>query len=207
MRCQAAVIGGGPAGLMAAEMLGQAGAQVTIFEAMPTVGRKFLMAGKSGLNLTMDVNTDALLGPFEKPELAPMLRGFDAAAVKTWAEGLGQPLFTGTTRRVFPKSMKASPLLRAWLERLDALGVERRVRWLWEGGLGPLQFSTPDGPQHGSADVTVLAAGGGSWARLGSTGRWTQVLDQAGVQCAPFEPANAALAISWSGHILSLIHI
>ena len=201
MKCTAAVIGGGPAGLMAAQVLGQAGAQVTVFDAMPTVGRKFLMAGKSGLNLTMDTNSDALVAPYRSTQLEPMVRAFDASAVKTWAGDLGQELFTGSTGRVFPKALKASPLLRAWLARLDALGVQRQVRWRWQAGLGPLQFATPDGPQQVSADVTILAAGGASWARLGSDGEWASILNAAAVDTAPFAPANAALKVAWSAHM------
>ena len=201
MKCEAAVIGGGPAGLMAAETLGRAGVQVALFEAMPTVGRKFLMAGKSGLNLTMDVEAERLLPPFAAPELATILRAFDAQAVKRWAEELGQPLFTGSTGRVFPTAMKASPLLRAWLARLDDLGVQRFTRWRWTGGMAPLSFDTPDGPQSVSTKVTILALGGASWARLGSDGVWADAFARAGLDVRPFLPANAALDIDWSPHM------
>ena len=203
MKCQAAVIGAGPAGLMAAETLARAGVQVTVFEAMPTVGRKFLMAGKSGLNLTMDVTAQALLPPFAKPELAPILRAFDADAVKTWATGLGQRLFTGSTGRVFPEVMKASPLLRAWLARLDALGVKRLTRWRWTGGVAPLGFDTPEGAVTVDANAAIFALGGASWARLGSDGAWAESFAQARVPVAPFAPANAALSVAWSAHMAS----
>lgn len=203
-RRMVAVIGGGPAGLAAAEVIAQAGLQVTVFEAKPSVARKFLMAGKSGLNLTFDAPLAELMPAYTEAVswLAPMLEAFDSSAVRAWAEGLGQEMFTGSTGRVFPKAMKASPLLRAWLARLDHLGVARRVRWRWVGWDGrDLAFETPDGPRTVSADATVLALGGASWARLGSDGAWAEVLAAQGVDLAPFAPANAAVAIDWSTHM------
>ena len=194
MKCQAAVVGGGPAGLMAAEMLGQAGVQTCLFEAKPSVGRKFLMAGKSGLNLTKEEPVSNLVAHVRGAAIHPMLAAFDAQAVQDWARGLGQDLFTGSTGRVFPKVMKASPLLRAWLGRLEALGVARYTGWRWTGFDGAaLVFDTPDGVQQVTADVVVLALGGASWARLGSDGAWADLLPS-----VPFAPSNAALSVAWS---------
>ena len=202
MKCQAAVIGGGPAGLMAAETLAAAGAEVCLFEAMPTVGRKFLMAGKSGLNLTMNMGTEALLAPFRCPSLDPALRAFDAQSVMHWAEELGEPIFTGSSGRVFPRAMKASPLLRRWLGRLDNLGVALHTRWRWQGWSDDLlRFDTADGSQLVQADVTILATGGATWARLGSDGRWAEILRATNVPVAEFAPANAALYVDWSEHM------
>lgn len=201
MKPKAVVIGGGPAGLMAAETLASAGAQVTLYEAMPTVGRKFLMAGKSGLNLTMDVPLDRLLPPFASPALEPILRAFDAAAVKDWATGLDQPLFTGSTGRVFPKAMKASPLLRAWLGRLERLGVVIRTRSRWMGGFDPVRISSADGLKDVGAKAAVFALGGASWRRLGSDGAWAAHFEDKGLSLTPFAPANAALDVRWSGHM------
>jgi uncharacterized flavoprotein (TIGR03862 family) len=190
---------------MAAEELGRAGCSVLVADAKPSLGRKFLMAGKSGLNLTKDESHDRLLSAYEEaaPWLAPMLDSCDAVAVQDWARGLGQTLFTGSTGRVFPVAMKASPLLRAWLARLDELGVSRRTRWRWTGwdARGDLQFDTPAGPVTQSADATVLALGGASWARLGSDGQWSGLLAARGVDLAPFQPANAALNVVWSDHM------
>ncbi len=201
---EALVIGAGPAGLMAAEELGRAGFSVLIVEAMPSPARKFLMAGKSGLNLTMDLPVDTLLSAYEEAAewLSPALRGFDAQAVQDWARGLGQELFTGSTKRVFPKAMKASPLLRAWLGRLGELGVGLHTRWRWTGWDGDsLAFDTPGGRQSLAPRVTVLALGGASWARLGSNGAWADILAARGVEMTPFAPANAGLSVAWSGHM------
>ncbi|QEE36968.1 TIGR03862 family flavoprotein [Octadecabacter sp. SW4] len=197
----ALVIGAGPAGLMAAEELAAAGLQVIVSDAMPSVGRKFLMAGKSGLNLTMDVDQGAFLGAF--PTLPPALRtaldGFGPMQVKDWAQGLGQDVFTGSSRRVFPTAMKASPLLRAWLRRLVDAGVTFRLRWRWTGWSGgDAVFDTPEGQQTVAPDVTVLAMGGASWSRLGSNGTWVaQFVDLT----APFQPANVGFMVSWSDHM------
>ena len=200
----AVVIGAGPAGLMAAEVLAQAGCSVTLCEAKPSVGRKFLMAGKSGLNLTKQESHDQFLDTFAeaKDALKPVLDAFDAQAVQTWAQDLGQEVFTGTTGRVFPKAMKASPLLRAWLVRLAAAGVQINTRWRWQGWKsGALAFETPEGPQTLSPDVTVLALGGASWSRLGSTGAWAEILKEKGIAVAPFAAANAGIAVEWSSHM------
>ncbi|MGB3246822.1 MAG: TIGR03862 family flavoprotein, partial [Sulfitobacter sp.] len=200
----AVVIGAGPAGLMAAEVLAQAGVQVTVCEAKPSVGRKFLMAGKSGLNLTKDEPHDTFTASFAeaKDALDLILASFDAKAVQDWAQGLGQEIFIGSTHRVFPKAMKASPLLRAWLLRLTEAGVQFNTRWQWQGwNNGALAFDTPDGPQMVAPDVTVLALGGASWSRLGSNGAWVEILRERGLALAPFAPANAGIAVDWSPHM------
>lgn len=189
---------------MAAEVMAQAGLRVTVCDAMPSVGRKFLMAGKSGLNLTKVEDAAAFHNAFAEaePHLGPMLEVFGPDAIKGWAKGLGQQLFTGSTGRVFPKAMKASPLLRSWLGRLGDLGVTVRTRWRWVGwDGGSALFETPDGPQNVSHAVTVLALGGASWARLGSDGAWASILQTEGVACAPFAPANAGIAVDWSDHM------
>ncbi|MEL7100794.1 MAG: TIGR03862 family flavoprotein [Pseudomonadota bacterium] len=191
---RAAVIGAGPAGLMAAEVLGAAGAHVTIYDQMPSPGRKFLMAGKSGLNLTMDGDPAFDQRFFEaNARLAPMLAAFGPQQVKDWADGLGAEVFAGSSGRVFPKAMKASPLLRAWLSRLAGYGVQLQTRARWQGwdGAAPVIGGAPV-----EADVTILALGGGSWARLGSDGAWTAHLPH-----VPFRPANVGLSARWSAHM------
>jgi hypothetical protein len=200
----ALVIGAGPAGLMAAEALADAGLAVTVAEAKPSVGRKFLMAGKSGLNLTKAEDPDSLLRHYHEAAgpLAPIIRGFDAEAVQGWARGLGQAVFTGSSGRVFPTAMKASPLLRAWLARLDGKGVTRRVRWRWTGwDAGSFSFESPEGAQTLQPAVCVLALGGASWPRLGSDGGWVPLLTAMGADIAPFRPANAGLSVAWSAHM------
>lgn len=183
------VIGAGPAGLMAAEEMARGGMRVIVCEQKPSVARKFLMAGKSGLNLTKD--DPALLAQF--PEwMHPMLRDFGAVEVQAWARGLGQEVFTGSSGRVFPVAMKGSPLLRAWLARLTAMGVEVRTRWRWTGD----GFDTPHGPMQVAAERTVLALGGASWPRLGSDGAWAEWLP-----AAPFRPANMGFFVDWSAHM------
>lgn len=202
------VIGGGPAGLAAAEVMASAGLAVTVYDAKPSLGRKFLMAGKSGLNLTNAGAMPEVLAAYSDaaPWLAPIISGFDNEAIVDWATGLGQDMFVGTTHRVFPRTMKASPLLRAWLARLEGLGVERRTRWRWTGWEdGALSFDTPDGPQAEACDAVVLSLGGASWARLGSDGVWADVLAEAGVDLAPFTPANAGLSVVWSEHMFRLL--
>ncbi len=195
---QALVIGGGPAGLMAAEALVAAGHAVIVAEAMPTTGRKFLMAGKSGLNITKSESEALFRGAFGRaPEaLLRALDRFGPDAVEDWARKLGQEVFTGSTGRVFPVAMKASPLLRAWLARLEDSGVDLRVRWRWTGWeADAARFDTPDGPQFLRPDVTVLALGGASWSRLGSDGAWAALLPG---QTAPFRPANMGFGVAWS---------
>jgi uncharacterized flavoprotein (TIGR03862 family) len=202
---RAIVIGGGPAGLMAAEAILNAGHSVVLAEAKPSVGRKFLMAGKSGLNLTRVQDGAAFCASYAEaaPHLAPMLAAFGPDDVRNWAEQLGQDTFAGSTGRVFPEAMKASPLLRSWLSRLDAMGLDRRTRWRWQGWTqdGALRFDTPLGRVDEYAGVTVLALGGASWARLGSDGQWAEHLGEAGLSLTPFAPSNAGLRIEWSPHM------
>lgn len=198
------IIGAGPAGLAAAEVLSDAGHEVLVAEAKPSVGRKLLMAGKSGLNLTKVEPEDAFLAAYGNRSdwLRPMLAAFDPNAAQDWARGLGQDLFTGSTGRVFPKAMKASPLLRAWLGRLGSQRVQIATRWRWTGWHGTAaQFETPDGVVRVQAKATVLALGGASWARLGSDGQWADTLAGVGVPLAPFAPANAGLSVPWSPHM------
>ncbi|WP_458792208.1 TIGR03862 family flavoprotein [Yoonia sp. MH D7] len=197
----ALVIGAGPAGLMAAETMAAAGLKVTIVDAMPSVGRKFLMAGKSGLNLTKNEDLAVYLANFGKTSdaMTGALAAFGPTAVMAWAEGLGQPLFTGSTGRVFPKSMKASPLLRAWIRRLDTAGVTLKTRHRWVGWDGDVPiFDTPDGRVALPANRVVLALGGASWARLGSDGAWADYLPES---VAPFAPANMGFVVDWSDHM------
>ena len=200
MTKKALVIGGGPAGLMAAEQLIKAGLSVTIAEAKPTLGRKFLMAGKSGLNLTMDEPVSAFLPHYydARTHLDPMIASFGPQEVKEWTEKLGQQIFVGTSGRVFPKVMKASPLLRAWIAQLLDAGVRLRTNWKLSGlSENNAQFQTPDGAKNIIADVVVLAMGGASWARLGSDGAWVEQFGP----ITPFQPANCAFAMDWSNHM------
>ena len=198
----ALVIGAGPAGLMAAEELAKAGRSVLVVEAKPSPARKFLMAGKSGLNVTKDQAFQPFVANYGAAELAPMLRDFGPSQVMDWCRGLGQDVFTGTTGRVFPRSMKGSPLLRAWLRRLGAAGVEFRTGWRWTGfAHDGLSFETPVGLQVLRPQVTVLALGGASWARLGSDGAWAGILAAKGVALAPFGPANMGFVVDWSAHM------
>ena len=205
-----AVIGGGPAGLMAAEVLSASGAQVHVYDAMPSVGRKFLLAGRGGLNLTHSEPFDAFVSRFgeRRAQLEPMLALFGPQQVRAWASGLGIETFVGTSGRVFPTDMKAAPLLRAWLHRLRAAGVQfhMRHRWVGEGVFDPasLRFATPAGEATASADAVVLALGGASWARLGSDGAWAPWLEAKGVEVAPLQPANCGFDGSgWSEHFSS----
>ena len=198
----ALVIGAGPAGLMAAEMLAAAGRRVVVCEAKPSAGRKFLMAGKSGLNVTKDEPPEAFARAYDAGWLAPMLAEFGPEQVQDWCRALGQEVFTGSSGRVFPLSMKGSPLLRAWLTRLGSAGVEMRLRWRWTGFQGDgWAFDTPEGPVTLSPRVVVLALGGASWARLGSDAAWVPWLQEKGVEIAPFKPANMGFSVNWSPHM------
>lgn len=195
------VIGAGPAGLMAAETLAKGGARVVVHERMPSVGRKLLMAGRGGLNLTHSEDPAPFLARYGEAadRIAPWLETFSRDALIAWVEGLGQPTFVGSSGRVFPRAMKASPLLRAWLERLDGLGVEIRTRSRWTGWRGEaLAFETPDGERIERPAAVVLALGGASWPRLGSDGAWVEALEAAGASVAPLVPANAGFDVAWS---------
>jgi len=194
----ALIIGAGPAGLMAADVISAAGHTVVVAESKPSVARKFLMAGKSGLNLTKDEPFETFLSHYHEaaPTLRPMLEAFGPKDVTVWAEALGQEMFTGSSGRVFPKVMKASPLLRAWLKRLSDQNVDIRTRWRWTGG--SYRFDTPTGSQEISPKVCVLACGGASWARLGSDGAWADWLK---APVAPFRPANMGFEVDWSPHM------
>jgi len=197
----ALVVGAGPAGLMAAEALADAGRQVVIVEAKPSAGRKLLMAGKSGLNLTRAEPADRFAANYAEAEpwLRPMLQVFGQQEVASWAEALGQPVFTGSSGRVFPVSMKASPLLRAWLGRIRA---DLRLKWSWRGFAGDaFAFDTPGGPALLAPRVTVLALGGGSWARLGSDAAWIPWLAEKGALITPLAPANMGFSVAWSDHM------
>jgi uncharacterized flavoprotein (TIGR03862 family) len=197
----ALVVGGGPAGLMAAETLAAGGARVLVAEAKPTPGRKLLMAGKSGLNLTKAEPPAAFAAAYTQGGdwLAPILAGLGPEAVVAWAAGLGVETFTGSSGRVFPRAMKAAPLLRAWISRLDGQGVAIRTRWRWLGWDGPAaRFATPAGPATLLPRVTVLALGGASWPRLGSDGAWAPVLAAEGVALAPFRASNVGFVVAWS---------
>lgn len=196
------IIGGGPAGLMAAEVIAQAGYPVHLYDAMPSVGRKFLLAGVGGMNIThAEPKTDFIQRYRERAEqVGDWLQDFDADALRAWIHGLGVDTFVGSSGRVFPREMKAAPLLRKWLQRLRELGVQFHVRHRWQGwnDQNALQFDTPDGPQEINASATVLALGGASWARLGSDGRWVPWLQAKHVQVQPLKPANCGFMCAWS---------
>lgn len=200
----AAIIGGGPAGLAAAERLAGV-AQVHVFDAMPSLGRKFLLAGKSGLNITHAEDLDLFLSRFKeaRARLEPLLRGFLPDEIRSWAAALGVELFVGSSGRVFPKAMKASPLLRVWLTRLREAGVIFHPRHRWTGWAddGALTFETPDGETHFRADVSVLALGGASWPRLGGDGAWVPLLRAKGVTVNPLRPSNCGFDVAWSPHM------
>lgn len=198
----ALVIGGGPAGLMAAEALADAGHAVTVAEAKPSVARKLLMAGKSGLNVTKDEPAQTFATHYDADWLAPILSGFGPDHVRAFCEGLGQPVFTGSSGRVFPLAMKGSPLLRTWLARLAAKAVEVKTRWRWTGfDNAALTFETPEGMQTLRPRVTVLALGGASWPRLGSDAAWVPWLRARGVVVTDFAPANMGFCMDWSPHM------
>jgi hypothetical protein len=210
-----AIVGGGPAGLMAAQVLSDAGQMVHLFDAMPSIGRKFLLAGKGGLNLTHSEGADTFAGRYgaRRAALEDLLKDFDASGVRAWALGLGIETFVGSSGRIFPKDMKAAPLLRAWLQRLrhpaNGPGVRFHMRHRWmgweEGAPATLCFDGPHGPVRVQAGAVVLALGGGSWARLGSNGAWVPLLAARGVAVAPLLPSNCGFDVKggWSEHFAS----
>ena len=197
-----AIIGAGPAGLMAADILSARGLAVTVFDRMPSPGRKFLMAGRGGLNLTHSVDFESFLSRYDAaaPRLRPILAAFGPKALISWSEGLGQGTFVGSSGRVFPKAMKASPLLRALLARLAAQGTQLRTRHEWRGWDedGCLLFRAGGKDIRVEARATILALGGASWPRLGSNGAWTEILQRRGIAVTPLAPANCGLVIDWS---------
>jgi uncharacterized flavoprotein (TIGR03862 family) len=203
---RAIVIGGGPAGLMAAEVLSAGGVQVDLYDAMPSVGRKFLLAGKGGMNITHSEDFDAFAGRYgeRRAEVESWLRAFTPQQLREWIHGLGVDTFVGSSGRVFPTDMKAAPLLRAWLHRLRESGVRFHMRHRWTGWRdGQLLFATPDGERLESGGAVVLALGGASWARLGSDGAWAPLLEGQAVAVAPLVPMNCGFDCGWSEHFAS----
>ena len=202
---QVAVIGAGPAGLMAAEAMARSGIAVTVYERMPSVGRKLLMAGRGGLNLTHSEDFEPFLARYGAagPALRDAITAFPPESLRAWSAALGQSTYVGSSGRVFPVAMKASPLLRAWLRRLDASGVKLALRHEWTGwdDAQRLTFNTPAGEVPIAADATVLALGGASWPRLGSDGGWTEILARRDVAIAPLRPANCGFLAAWSEHL------
>jgi len=204
-----AVIGGGPAGLMAAEVLSRGGVQVDLYDAMPSVGRKFLLAGVGGMNITHSEPVDVFLSRYgaRASAIKPLLEAFPPIILREWIHGLGIETFVGSSGRVFPKDMKAAPLLRAWLHRLRESGVRLHVRHRWLGWneAGALHFANPEGEQSAHADAVVLALGGGSWPRLGSDGAWVSLLTQRGIEVASLLPSNCGFDVAggWSEHLRS----
>ncbi len=201
------IIGGGPAGLMAAEVAATAGASVVLVEAARTPGRKFLLAGRSGLNLSNTAPADRFLAAYgsDASYLGPMLSAFDANALGRWSSSLGEPVVVGSSGRVFPASWRAAPLLRAWLRRLAELGVEIRTSTRWIGFddvVAPITVGASESSRNWPARATVLACGGASWPRTGSDGRWVPVLSDRGVSVEGLRPANAGLTATWSAHLL-----
>jgi uncharacterized flavoprotein (TIGR03862 family) len=198
----ALVIGAGPAGLMAAEQLATAGAKVLVADAKPSPARKLLMAGKSGLNITNDQDVTDFISAYHGMDISPMLAEFGPREMVIWTRALGIEVFTGTSGRIFPRMMKASPLLRAWLARLAGQGVMLNMGWRWVGLVdGNYQFNTSQGLQYLRPKVAVLALGGASWARLGSDGAWREILEGLGVGIAPWQPANMGFTVDWSPYI------
>jgi uncharacterized flavoprotein (TIGR03862 family) len=199
-----AIIGGGPAGLMAAEVAVEHGARVDLYDAMASVGRKFLLAGKGGLNLTHSDPSDLFLSRYgtHQAQLAPLLKAFGPAKLREWVRGFGIETFTGSSGRVFPADMKAAPLLRSWLRRLRQRGVAFHMRHRWCGwnADGTLRFATPEGERSVRAGAVVLALGGGSWPKLGSDGAWVPWLAERGVRIEPLRPANCGFDVRWSEH-------
>jgi uncharacterized flavoprotein (TIGR03862 family) len=195
------VVGGGPAGLMAAEVIATAGHRVTVVERMPSVGRKLMMAGRGGLNLAHSEAGDRFLARYGAAEafLTPAIAAFTPGDLRDWARGLGEETFVGTSGRVFPCAFKASPLLRAWLRRLADLGVTVRTRTRWTG-FSPegVTVAGPQGEEHLAAGAVVLALGGASWPRLGSDGSWASILAAEGIEIVPLRPTNCGFAVSWS---------
>jgi len=201
-----AIIGGGPAGLMAAEVLSQAGVTVDLYDAMPSVGRKFLLAGVGGMNITHSEAFEPFVARYREraPELRPLLDAFSPKALREWIHGLGVDTFVGSSGRVFPTDMKAAPLLRAWLRRLrDAqVQIHTRHRWLGWNVDGSLRLQAPTGEIRITVDAVLLALGGGSWARLGSDGAWVPLLQERGIMIAPLRPANCGFEVAgWSQHL------
>ena len=202
------MIGGGPAGLMAAESLSAGGVGVDVFDSMPSAGRKFLLAGKGGLNITHSEPHEAFAARYgsRRPWIEPMLREFGSGALRDWVHALGVETFVGSSGRVFPQEMKAAPLLRRWLHRLRASGVRLHMRHRWIGWGAPrergieLRFQTPAGEALVRADAVVLALGGASWPRLGSDAAWVPLVEQLGVRVSPLRPANCGFDIGWSEH-------
>ncbi|GHD72835.1 TIGR03862 family flavoprotein [Vogesella fluminis] len=203
-RPRVAIIGGGPAGLIAAETLLAHGLHVELFDAMPSVGRKFLLAGVGGMNITHSEPRAPFLARYgqREAELTPIINAFDAAALRDWVHGLGIATFVGSSGKVFPTGMKAAPLLRAWLTRLRDAGLRIHVRHRWLGwdADGGLRFATPDGEAVRHADAVLLALGGGSWAKLGSDGKWLPLLQDKGVAVAELQPSNCGFDAQWSAH-------
>ncbi len=201
-----AIIGGGPAGLMAAEVLSQAGVAVDLYDAMPSVGRKFLLAGVGGMNITHSEAFEPFVARYRErtPDIRPLLESFSPQALRDWIHGLGIDTFVGSSGRVFPSDMKAAPLLRAWLRRLRDAGVRihTRHRWLGWNTDGSLRLQSPDGEISVAADAVLLALGGGSWARLGSDGAWVPLLEKEGIAISPLRPANCGFEVAgWSQHL------
>lgn len=198
------IIGGGPAGLMAAETALAGGASVTLYDAMASVGRKFLLAGKGGLNLTHSDPPDVFLARYGErtTKVAPWLSVFGPEALRAWAQDLGVETFVGSSGRIFPADMKAAPLLRAWLRRLRQTGLTVQVRHRWRGwdGAGAAWFETPHGAKSVEADAVILALGGGSWPKLGSDGAWVPLLAERAVPVAPLQPANCGFDVGWTEH-------